>query len=335
MSGKSWLPVGLAILVLTWVPTSHAAEKVKFVTSWVLYGADAYLFVAREKGIYRKAGFDVKISRGRGSGNTIREVSLRSFDFGYADAGTLVAARAKGAKVKEIAVMYSRAPHCIFVLKDSGIRKPKHLEGRTLATRQGGSTDRTFPAFASLAGFDASKVKIEHMKVPSALPSVLTGKVDGMHCYLTELPIMMTKAREHGREGKVLLWADYGFDIYSNGVIAHEDDIANKADRVRRFLKATVEGWAYGADHPEEAAKLFQKFSPESSPKLVLGQWKVAVDLSASSEGKKHGIGYILRNKMKTTRDIMFKALNLKGSVKVEDLYTNQFNPKIIPKSWR
>ena len=66
MCRKPWSLVGLAILLLTLVPTSQAVEKVKFATSWVLYGRDAYLFAAREKGFYRKAGFDVEIYRGRG-----------------------------------------------------------------------------------------------------------------------------------------------------------------------------------------------------------------------------------------------------------------------------
>ena len=46
MCRKPWSLVGLAILLLTLVPTSQAVEKVKFATSWVLYGRDAYLFAA-------------------------------------------------------------------------------------------------------------------------------------------------------------------------------------------------------------------------------------------------------------------------------------------------
>ena len=335
MRAIRWILIGVAFLLPVGAVASQAAEKVKFVTSWVLYGADAYLYVARDKGFYKAADIDIEINRGRGSGNTIREVSLKQFDFGYADAGTLVGSRLQGAKVKEIAVMYGRAPHGTFVLKGSGIEKPKDLEGRTLATQKGGSTDLTFPAFASLAGFDAGKVKFKYMGIPSQLPSLLTGNVEGMLVYLTELPIMQAKVQEQKKEGHIILWADYGFNIYSNGVIAHDDDIANRPDLVRRFLKASTEGWADGTDRPEEAARLFLKSNPELSYKIVLGQWKVASELSASEEAKKNGIGWALQEKMKATRDIMFKAMGLKGEVQVEDLYTNQFNPKIIPKTWK
>ncbi|MBI2881226.1 MAG: ABC transporter substrate-binding protein [Candidatus Tectomicrobia bacterium] len=335
MGGKRWSLIGVAILLWMLAPTSQAAEKAKFVTSWVLYGADAYLYAAREKGFFRKAGFDVEINRGRGSGNTIQEVSLHLFDFGFADTGALVAGRTKGAKAKEIAVMYSKAPHAIAFLKASGIRTPKDLEGRTLSDTQGAATQRTLPAFATLAGFDITKVKFLYMDSPSRLPSVLAGKADGLPFFLTELPLVEAESRKQNKEVGVFLWADYGFRIYSNGIIAHQDDIANKPDRLRRFLKAAVEGWAYGLDHPEEAAQLFLRFHPEQSPQIVLAQWKVAASLSDSPETRQNGLGYVLHDKMKTTRDIMVKAMDLKGDVKVEDLYTNVFNPKVFPKSWK
>jgi NitT/TauT family transport system substrate-binding protein len=335
MRAIRWIVIGIAFLLPAGAVASQAAEKVKFVTSWVLYGPDAYLFAAREKGIYRKAGFDVEINRGRGSGNTIQEVSLRQFEFGFADTGALVAGRTRGAKAKEIAVLYGKAPHAVAYRKDSGIRAPKDLEGRVLADQQGAATQRTFPAFAGLAGFNLSKVNFIYMEAASRLPSVLSGRAHGMPLYATEFPLVQAQSRKQNQEVGFFLWADYGFHVYSNGIIAHQDDIKKKPDLVRRFLKATIEGWAYSVDHPEEAVQLFLNFNPEQSKAIALAQWKVAAKLSEAPEAKKNGIGWIVPDKMKATRDIMFKAMGLKGDVKVDDLFTNQFNPKIFPGSWK
>ncbi len=335
MSAIRWVVVGIAFLLPNVTDASQAAEKVKFVTSWVLYGPDTYLFAAREKGIYRKAGFDVEISRGRGSGNTIQEVSLKQFDFGFADTGALVAGRTRGAKAKEIAVLYGKAPHAVAYRKDSGIRTPKDLEGRTLADQQGAAVQRTFPAFARLAGFNLSKVKFIYMDVASRLPSVLAGRADGLLNYATEFPLVEQESRKQNQEVGYFLWADYGFHIYSNGIIAHQDDIKKKPDQVRRFLKATIDGWAYSVDHAEEAVQFFLNFNPEQSKAIALAQWKVAASLSEAPEAKKNGIGWISREKMKATRDIMSKAMGLKGEVMLNDLYTNQFNPKVFPKAWK
>lgn len=327
--------IGFAVSLLAFVPLAQAQEKVKFATSWIFYGRDAYLFAAREKGFFRQAGFDVELNRGRGGANTVTWVSVRSMDFGFAGGGALIAGRAREAKVKEIAVVFARAPHAFIFLKDSGIQKPKDLEGRTLASVKGSDTDSTFPAFASLAGFDASKVKFHYMDSPSQLPSLFTGQVAGFPFFITELPVFLAKSRELNKPIGTFLWADYGFHIYSDGIIAHQEDIDNKPDRVRRFLKACIEGIAYAIDHPEEATKLFLKFNPEFSPEIALAQWKITIDLLATPEAKKNGIGWMLPEKTRATRDVMVKALNLKTDVKAEDLYTNQFNPKILPKAWK
>ena len=323
----------LSLFVL--LSESQSKDIVKFVSSWVIYPPDAAFFAARDKGFYSEAGLDVRIDRGYGSGNTIKAVGVKSYNFGFADAAALSTARARGTKVKEIAVLYSRAPHAMVTLKGSGIRKAKDVEGRRYADTKGSSNDSSWPGFARMAGINVAKVKTIYMDAAARLPSLLAGRVDAYATYATEFPIVAAKAKEHNKEARLLLWADSGFAIYSNGIIAHDDEISQRPDLVRRYLKATLKGWAYGVDHPGEVVDLFLKTQPMFEKKLAIGQWKIAVNLSASPEAKKHGIGYILHKKIKATRDLIFEAMNVKGNVKVEDLYTNRFNPKLIPQAWK
>ncbi|MFQ5914314.1 MAG: ABC transporter substrate-binding protein [Nitrospinota bacterium] len=327
-----WLIVGIFALVL--IPAPQAAEKVTFVSSWVLSGPDVPYFAARDKGTFRKEGIDLKIVRGYGSGNTIKTVSARKAGFGFADMASLVGARARGAKAKSVSVVFGKAPHGVYFLEGSGIRKPKDLEGRSIGAIQGAASYRTFEAFANLAGLDRSKIKFQFMTAPSLLPSVMTGKVDAALFYITQHPGITIKARKINKAVATLLYRDSGFNIYSNSIIAHEDDIKSNPDRIRRLVRASIQGHADGADHPEEAVKSFIQHNPDVSKEVISGQWKVVVGLFSTPEAKKNGIGYMLREKVKFTRDLMTKLLKLKVKVKLDDLYTNRFNPKISPKSW-
>ncbi len=334
MKEKRWILAVMAVLMLALAPASLSAEKVKFASSWVLSGPDAGYYAARERGYYRKAGFDVEIIRGFGSGNTIKYVSARTVNFGFADMASLVGGRARGAKARELAVVYGKAPHGVYFLKGSGIRTPKDLQGRTIGAAQGSATYRTFGAFVNLAGIDRSKVNFQFMDSPAILPSVLSGKVDAGLFYVTESPKITLKARKIKKAISHLMYRDSGFNIYANGIIAHQDDIKDDPGRVRRFLKATIQGMAYAIDHRDEAVDDFLRYNPNVSKTVSRGQWDVTVGLMSTQEAKKNGIGYMLREKVKNTRDLMTKLLKLKTKVKVEDLYTNQFNPKIFPKSW-
>jgi ABC-type nitrate/sulfonate/bicarbonate transport system substrate-binding protein len=58
-------------------------------------------------------------------------------------------------------------------------------------------------------------------------------------------------------------------DYYTPVIIAGESTIADQGDLVRRFLAATSKGYTYAAEHPDEAADILLKYSPESDPDLV------------------------------------------------------------------
>src|SRR5262252_1707712 len=124
-------------------------DKVTLVTDFGYNGRHAYFFEAVDKGYYRDAGLEVKVVRGQGSVDAIRQVGAGNAMFGFADAGPLILARANDQiPVKLVAIVYVKPPHAIFCREDSGLRKPKDLEGNAIADNAGGATPALFPAFA-------------------------------------------------------------------------------------------------------------------------------------------------------------------------------------------
>jgi NitT/TauT family transport system substrate-binding protein len=120
----------------------------------------------------------VKIVRGQGSADAIRQVGADNAMFGFAGAGTLILARANDQiPVKLVAAVYRKPPQAIFCREDFGLERPKDLEGNTIADTAGASIPALFPAFAKAAGFDAEKVRRVYVSVES-LPGLLaTNKV--------------------------------------------------------------------------------------------------------------------------------------------------------------
>ena len=58
-----------------------------------------------------------------------------------------------------VAIVYAKPPQAIFCREDAGLKKPKDLEGKSIANPAGGSILDMFPVYAKAAGIDASKVK--------------------------------------------------------------------------------------------------------------------------------------------------------------------------------
>jgi len=72
----------------------RAAEKVTFMQDWLIGGKHVPFLTAEELGFYRKAGIEVTILRGFGSGAVSKVLAEGKATFGFVDAGSMVLARA-------------------------------------------------------------------------------------------------------------------------------------------------------------------------------------------------------------------------------------------------
>src|SRR5258708_118648 len=142
----------IASTILLRPSASNALDSVTLITDFAYNGAHAYFFDAVDRGYYRDAGLEVKIVRGQGSGDAIRQVGAGNALSALADVGTLRSARANDQiPVKLVAAVYRKPPHTILCREDSGLKKPKDLEGNAIATTAGAGTRFLFPAFAKAA----------------------------------------------------------------------------------------------------------------------------------------------------------------------------------------
>jgi NitT/TauT family transport system substrate-binding protein len=125
--------LGAASLSMAIALPAAAGDAVGFALDWVVNGTHAGYFVAQKKDNYGEAGLDVTLSRGFGSGDTIKRVATGTASFGLADTGAIIAAQAnEEVPVRIVAMIYDRATLGIIYLAESGIKGPKDLEGRKI-----------------------------------------------------------------------------------------------------------------------------------------------------------------------------------------------------------
>jgi NitT/TauT family transport system substrate-binding protein len=325
---------GLLIAISFLISSSAmAADKLNLTVDWVIYAPHTYFISAKKLGYYKKAGLDVTINRGFGSTDTIKKVGVGQADFGQADTGSLIVARTKGIKVKELGVTYARAPYELACLKKKGITKAKDIEGKIMGTNQGTSVYTLFPAFARAAGVDQSKVKWAFIQPSAIIPSLVSGKIDCAFVYANNRPIAVNNVRKAGGgEVSVLAYADHGVDIYANGIITQDERIAKNPDQVRKFVEASFKGVAWVVENPKKGLDNIMEHSPSLNRQNNKEGLVVTLDLLLTKEAKEKGIGFMSREKVKRTRDITSKYMKLKQTVPVDDIYTMKFLPKLFPK---
>jgi len=295
-----------------------AKKKATFVTDFGFNGRHSYYYVALEKGYYAEEGIDLKIERGGGSADAIKQVAAGRAQLGFADAATLVVSRGNdNVPVKMVAAIYQKPPQAIFALGASGIKSPKDLEGKTLADAAGSAVPAMFPAYAKAAGIDAKKVKWT-VADSAALPTLLsTKRVDGIGQFTVGEPLL-NKAVE-GKELTRLSYADAGLDYYGNGIVASEDIIKKDPELVKAFVRATLKGMETAFADPDEAGRIFNKYHSEIDPEIAAGETKLVADLAKAADGGT--MGSIDPARVQSTIDVVSQAFDLKGQVAPEQVY--------------
>jgi NitT/TauT family transport system substrate-binding protein len=297
---------------------AQAADKIIFVTDFGYNGRHAYYFVALEKGYYAKQNLDVQIVRGQGSADAVKQVAAGTAQIGFADAGAVILGRGNDQiPVKMVAVVYAKPPHAIYVLKDSGISKPKDLEGKKLADTAFSAVPKLFDAYAKAANIDPGKVTWL-VATSDALPGMLsTGRADGIGQFIVGEPLLAKSAAP--KRVLALSYADAGLDLYGNGIIASDALIKSNPDLVRRFASATMQGLKDAIADPQSAGAIMNKHHREVDADIAAGETKIVGTLTQQP------LGVLDAARMKKTLDIVAGAYSLKHAVTSDDLYAPGF----------
>ena len=113
-------------------------EKVTYLTSFGNFGRDSYAWVAKEKGFFKEAGFDVEIKPGQGTGGVIQTVVGGQADFGPIDltGGLLQLGNGQAKDFTAVAAIQQRTMAAIATVEGKNI---------TLAEGPGGQEARRHP----------------------------------------------------------------------------------------------------------------------------------------------------------------------------------------------
>jgi NitT/TauT family transport system substrate-binding protein len=306
-----------------------AQEAVSLALDWVINGTHAGFFIAQDKGFYREAGLDVTISRGFGSGDTIKRVASRSAQFGVADTGAIIASIANDdVPVRIAAMVYDHSTLGIIYLAESGIKVPKDLEGRTIGRTASGASVNMFPGFLKANGIDRSKIREVVVDGATFAPLLMSGKADAVLEQSINIGKFRRAAAEQGKTALAMSYADFGLETYGNAIIANPVTLREQPDMVRRFVAASLKGFAYAFEHPDEAIAALRKTNPEVDAGSAMDELVTLKTMDTNPVLRKNGLGTVDVPRLDKTVDIVTEALSLKHKVPVADLYAPGFVPK-------
>jgi NitT/TauT family transport system substrate-binding protein len=322
------------LVVAPWGLRAQTPQKVVFALNWFAVGDHAAYWVALDKGYYRARGLDVEMQNSKGSGDSIAKVDTGRADIGLADSAVVIAAVARGAKVKVVGMVFDKTPLNVWSWKDAPITKPKDLEGKTVGAPPGDGQRQVFPAFARLHGIDVNKVTWVNVEPAAKVPALAERRVNAVADYTTGMPFY---EKAMGKGNAVMMpWADHGFDMYSMSIMASEKTMKERAPALKAFLEASYLGWRDVMDNPKSALEIFKKRVPEIDLSIIEPNMMMGLELMKTDRYAKQGIGWMDEAKMCASVDLVNTYMGVTRKVECKEVYTNEFLTKIeLPKSMR
>jgi NitT/TauT family transport system substrate-binding protein len=264
---------------------AFAEDAVSLRLNWYFGGLHVPFYYGKERGFYKEEGIDLTINEGRGSANTVQVVAAGSDTFGLADSSSVIATSAKGAEIKSVMSLLNSTGFAVVSLASTGIKTPKDLEGKKLAVSPGDPLGQLFRALAASNSLDMSKISFVQVDPAAKVVSVLEKRVDALLGGADDQYFLI---KYKGEQPAALRYADNGANIVGMTILAQEATIKNKADLVRRFVKATARSWDETRKNPEGAVDATMKVKPDLNRASQLDQLKVDIELmdSANSKGR-------------------------------------------------
>jgi NitT/TauT family transport system substrate-binding protein len=110
-------------------------------------------------------------------------------------------------------------------------------------------------------------------------------------------------------------------------IVTQEATIKNKADLVRRFVKATVRSWDETKKNPEAAVDATMKVKPDLNRNSQLDQLKVDIELM-DSENAKGKTGFGAQKDWEQTLAMLKQYRDVQTDKPWTAFHTNEFLPK-------
>jgi len=237
-----------------------AQDEVTLQLKWVTQAQFAGYYVALENGYYDEAGLDVTILPGGPDIAPTQVIAGGGADVVVEWMPAALAARENGLPLVNIAQPFKSSGMMLTCWGDVGIDGPESLVNRTLGVWFFGN-EYPFLSWMSTLGIDtdgADENGVDVLKQGFNVDPLLQRQAD---CISTMTYNEYWQAIDAGVGEDELItfkYEDQGVATLEDGLYVLEENLSDEAfvDRMERFVAASMRGWKWAEENPEDAAMI-------------------------------------------------------------------------------
>ena len=249
----------VSVAALAAFAASAHAEKVTLQLKWVTQSQFAGYYVAQEKGYYKAAGLDVTIKPGGPDLAPEQIIAGGGADVIVDWLPAALASREKGNNLVNIAQVYKHSGLMLTCRKDTGIKIPADLKGKTLGVWFYGNEYPFLSWMAKLGLKTDSDIKV--LKQGFNVDPLLQKQADCISTMTYNEYHQVLEAGVKAEDLVVFKYEDQGVATLEDGLYVEQDKLKDPAfvATMAKFVKASMMGWNDLAKDPKGAVAAVMK----------------------------------------------------------------------------
>ncbi len=308
--------------VLFVVTPLFAAEKVTLLLNWTPTADHSPFYFAKGQGLYERAGIDLTIEVGKGSGVSSQRVGAGNVEFGIADLPTALVARGKGADDVAVMSIYANTAQTFYWLKSEGISGPKDFAGHKIGNPPGDAARVMWPAFAKAVGLDPASVTFVNISPQAKLPSLKSHAVDIITDFYNEQDL---KTQAFGDDLGVQRWPDVGLNPYGNSLIVNGAWLEKNPKLAADFVKITQKAYADCVANVDPCLDALLAATSGLDKTVQTNQWERIKSMMADSFTTTKALGWIDPGRMQKDYDLVQAYIGIDKPFDVGTAFTTKF----------
>lgn len=261
----------VAVFFLCIASQTCAAEgslkKVSFIPQWVPQAQFAGYYMAYEKGIYERCGIDLTIIPGGPERSPSDLLEKGEADFATLWLTTGIQLRAQGVRVVNIAQMLRRSALMLIAKKSRGIERPEDMNG--IKVGLWGPIFQIQPR----AFFKKYDLDVRVIQQSYSVNLFLRDGVDVASAMWYNEYHTILNSGLNPDELTSFFFHEHGLNFPEDGIYVLEETYRKDPELCRSFVEASLEGWRYAFEHPEETiAVVMRNLEREHIPATAVHQ---------------------------------------------------------------
>jgi NitT/TauT family transport system substrate-binding protein len=290
--------------------SAEAADELTLQLKWVTQAQYAGYYVALEKGYYEEADLDVTILPGGPDIAPPQVIAGGGADVIIEWMPAALASREKGVALVNIAQIFDRSGMMLTCREDTGIKQPEDFRGHTLGVWFFGN-EYPFLSWMSHLGIptEGGADGVTVLKQGFNVDPLLQKQADCISTMTYNEYWQVIDAGLTPEDLVVFPYEDQGMATLEDGLYVLESSLQDDAmaDKLARFLQASIEGWEYAAEHPDEAADIVLEYH-ETGAQTEEHQRRMMGEINKLVGAGEQGIGYLDPAAYERTVDVLLSG---------------------------